>query len=312
MKTVIYLDVLLLVNFLVAVFLLAGSGALCGLAIRPFRLLAAAGLAALSSLILLAPPLPLPLQLAWLTFSAACIVRVCFRWRGVRCLLRVLLWYAGANLLLSGAVVLGAMQGWRFVETNNLACYFGVSPALLFACVAGVYFFLRVLTLCFGRPEHAPLSAARIAFPRAAEPLRLTLYYDTGFSVEDPVTGKPAVLVYARQVRDQLAPELLAYLDAAAAEGALPLPPPGWGIRLLECRTVAGNALLPGIPASQLLLEGGGEEAQAQDFLVVLARGSPPDARYDGLFGPGLEQNLCWKEHRTHVHTENKTAQPCP
>ena len=55
MKTVIYLDVLLLVNFLAGYFLLMAAGLLSGCAARQLRLLAGAGLAALSALVLFAP-----------------------------------------------------------------------------------------------------------------------------------------------------------------------------------------------------------------------------------------------------------------
>ena len=59
MKTVIYLDELLLVNFAVGAALLLGAGLLAGRACTGWRLLAGSGAAALASLGLLLPELRL-------------------------------------------------------------------------------------------------------------------------------------------------------------------------------------------------------------------------------------------------------------
>ena len=55
MRTVIYLDVLLLVNFVVGAAFLLAAGLLCGACCSPLRLVGGAGAAAVSSLALLAP-----------------------------------------------------------------------------------------------------------------------------------------------------------------------------------------------------------------------------------------------------------------
>lgn len=59
-KTVVYLDVLLLTNFLTAYLLLLAAGALSGQRAPFARMLAGSALAALSALILFAPEQPVP------------------------------------------------------------------------------------------------------------------------------------------------------------------------------------------------------------------------------------------------------------
>ena len=78
MKTVIYLDELLLVNFLIAAFLLPGAGLLCGAGCRPRRIAAASAVAAAASLLLLAPKLPFAVQLLLKAGCAAVCVAVGF------------------------------------------------------------------------------------------------------------------------------------------------------------------------------------------------------------------------------------------
>ena len=285
MKTVIYLDVLLAVNFVTALFLLAGCGVLCSARSRPLRLTAASGLAAAASLILLAPELPLWGQVLYQAASALAIVRTAFCWQGRRVLLRLCGWYFVLNLALAGLVVLAAYRGCEFVHTNNLACYFGISPLLLLGCVAGIYFLLRVLVLCFGRPAALPGRHLRLTLAGGA-PQPVEAFYDTGFAVQDPATGRPVLLLYYSAVRGGVPEALRFYLDAVFSppgSGRLPVPPPGAQVRLLACDTVAGRTLLPAVPA------------WIQDDIgttAVFAAGPPADRRIEALFGPDLAHKL--------------------
>ena len=104
MKTVIYLDSLLLVNFVIGYFLLRAAGCVCGAPPRWPRGCLGAALAAVSTLILLAPPLPLWAQFLYQGGSALAITAAAFGWQGVRLLLRRAAWYFGMNLALAGLV----------------------------------------------------------------------------------------------------------------------------------------------------------------------------------------------------------------
>ena len=82
MRTVIYLDVLLLVNFVVGAAFLLAAGLLCGACCSPLRLVGGAGAAAVSSLALLAPTAPWPLALTYKGMSAALCVAAAYGWQG--------------------------------------------------------------------------------------------------------------------------------------------------------------------------------------------------------------------------------------
>ena len=66
----VYLDVLLLTNFLTAYLLLLAAGALSGQRAPFARMLAGSALAALSALILFAPEQPYPVQVAYKAATA--------------------------------------------------------------------------------------------------------------------------------------------------------------------------------------------------------------------------------------------------
>ena len=137
-KTVIYLDVLLLVNFLVAYLLLQAAGVLTGQRAAFARMLTGSVCAAVSALILFAPELSYPVQIMYKLATALAIAALTFGWRDKLRLLAAACWYAALNILLAGLVVLIIFQtGTTLLQTGNLAVYLRVSPLLLLGLSAG-------------------------------------------------------------------------------------------------------------------------------------------------------------------------------
>lgn len=238
MRTVIYLDVLLLVNFVVGAAFLLAAGLLCGACCSPLRLVGGAGAAAVSSLALLAPTAPWPLALTYKGTSAALCVAVAYGWQGARNTTRLTAWFVLLNLTLTGALFLPG------AACNNLSFYLPVSPGLLLASTAGVCGVVEGVLHVLGRSGPACFGAELSVAGRVV-PLRV--FCDTGFHVQEPLSGRAVVLVRLDAV--SLPTELRAYLDACLA-GVGAEPRPEWGVRFVPCQTVAGHCLLPALPAA--------------------------------------------------------------
>ena len=80
---------------------------------------------------------------------------------------------------------------------------------------------------------------------------------------------------------------LQTFLDAHFA-GRSPLPPPGLGVRLVPCTTLAGPCLLPAVPG--LRLQAG--QRQAQGFLTAFYCPAAPPDHWTLLLGPELAGEL--------------------
>ncbi len=87
-RAVIYLDVLLLVNFLTTALFLLAAGLLCGVSTSGGRVVGGALAGAAASLILLAPALPWPVSVGYQLASGAGIVLLGYGFPGARCFLR--------------------------------------------------------------------------------------------------------------------------------------------------------------------------------------------------------------------------------
>ena len=240
MKTVIYLDELLLTNFLAAAMLLLCTGLLCARQCSGLRLLAGSAAAAASSLGILLPELP-GAAVRCKAFTCGAVVAAAYGVPGLRGFARLCAWYLLLNLLLCGAVVLPGVQ------SANLCVYLALSPGRLLLCCGAVSALLRAVLFCFGRAGPRSVAAV-LELDGAALPVQALC--DTGFSVQDPLSGRAVVLLHYPSVRNGLPQALRAFLDSYFACGAV--PPPELGVRLVPCTTIAGHCVLPAVPAKAL------------------------------------------------------------
>ena len=237
-KTVIYLDVLLLTNFALTLLFLLAAGLLAGVECRAGRLLLGGAAGAASSLALLAPEAPDAAALLYKVSTAALTVAAAYGWPGVRCFARLVGWFCAENLLLAGALLLPGAQ------TNNGCIYLPLSPGALLAGAGGVVLAVQGVLRFLGRGG-GQVFPARLTVADTA--LDVRAFCDTGFSVQEPLSGRAVVLVRLDAV--PLPAELRAYLDACLA-GVGAEPRPEWGVRFVPCQTVAGHCLLPALPAA--------------------------------------------------------------
>lgn len=242
MKTVVFVDELLLVNFAVSAVLLLGAGLLCGRACTGLRLCLGSGAAALCTLALLAPAWPAPLAVLYKTGSCCLVVAAVYGLPGLRSFGQLCAWYTALNFALCGAVILPGVQA------NNLSVCLPVRPGWLLGCCGIVYGLLRGLLACFGRPQRSCLSAV---LELGNTVLSVQAYHDTGFALQEPLSCRMVVLVQYPAVRAALPETLRCYLDRWFA-GSAPAPPPELGLRLVPCSTIAGHTLLPAVPAAAL------------------------------------------------------------
>lgn len=239
-KTVIYLDVLLLTNFALTLLFLLAAGLLAGVECRAGRLLLGGAAGAASSLALLAPEAPDAAALLYKVSTAALTVAAAYGWPGSRCFARLVGWFCAGNLLLAGALLLPGAQ------TNNGCIYLPLSPGALLAGAGGVVLAVQGVLRFLGRGG-GQVFPARLTVADTA--LDVRAFCDTGFSVQEPLSGRAVVLVRFGAVQGRLPPALGTYLEQHFA-GAAPLPVPALGVRLVPCTTVAGHCILPAVPAS--------------------------------------------------------------
>lgn len=284
-KTVIYLDVLLLVNFLAAYFLLLAAGAFSGQRAGFGRMLLGSGLASLSSLILFAPEQSYPVQLIYKLGTALLITAAVFGWRSKRRLITATCWYAALNIALAGLALLVILQtGTPLLQTGNLAVYLRVSPLLLVVlsglCCGAVELGVRLL----GRRK-PPSQTMGIELELCGMLIHLRAVLDTGCHLRDPITCLPVLVVSFPDAKNRLPPAVAEYLGAWFSGAPPEEPPAGTRLRLIPCTSASERSLLPGFAVSSigLITENGvlglGRSA------VAFAPRSFGSEHYEALYG---------------------------
>lgn len=281
MKTVIYLDVLLLVNFLIGYLMLGSTALVTSSPVHFGRQLLGAALAALASLTILLPELSLPIQLAAQISTGLAVTLACFghsHWR--KAAFRFLC-YCGCNLLLAALVGYLCSRGTpKGVETNNLSVYLYVSPRLLFWCSVLLYSAVQ-LWLRLGGGDTPPLRRI-LRLRLCGKERQLAAMLDTGLLMEDPLTLRPVILL-SREQLEQFDQEAAIQLGSWQWGTAQSFPK---GLRLLPCRTASGSGVLPAIPGEIMI-----EDRQIK-ILAAIAEKKFETEEIQAMFSPRLEAML--------------------
>ena len=275
---VLYIDQLLLVNFAAAAAFLLAAGLLAGVRCTGPRLVLGSAFGAACCLVLLAPALPWPAALLYKGATGAACAALTFGWPGARVFLRLCGWFLTLNLLLTGAAA--ALPGGH---AANLTAYLDITPGRLLLAVAGVYLGVRALLRFLGKPGQA-------AVPAQLELLGVRMdvlaFYDSGFTLADPVSGRAVVLVRYDAVRSALPAGCQKSLDGALGRTDA-LPDPGLGLRYLVCGTIAGRTLLPAVPGAVLTRRAGGRTWREEGLMAAFCTGGAGEG-WTLLLGSGL------------------------
>ena len=168
-------------------------------------------------------------------------------------------------------------------HSANLTAYLDVTPGRLLAGTAAVYLAVRLLLGLLGRPGRPAVPAV---LEVAGAQVGVLAFFDSGFTLADPVSGRAVVLVRYDAVRPALPEAARAALDSALAGGDA-LPDPSLGLRYLVCGTIAGRTLLPALPAAALTRRAGGRLWREKGLLAAFCPGGA-DEGWTLLLGADL------------------------
>ena len=285
MKTVIYLDVLLLVNFLVAYLLLQATGVLTGQQASFPRLLLGSACAAFSALILFVPELSYPVQILYKLATALGITALTFGWRNRLRLLAATCWYAALNILLAGLVFLVIFQtGTTLLQTGNLAVYLRVSPLLLLG-LSGLCCGAIEVGLRFFRRRPIKQETVGLEFELCGTRIHLRAMLDTGCHLTDPITCMPVLVVSLADAGSRLPPQVRQFLSGWFSGEDKAEPPAGAQLRLIPCSTAAQRSLLPGFAVQGIGLITKTGVLQLGRTAIAFAPESFGDSQYEAFYG---------------------------
>lgn len=174
----VYLDLVILLNFLVDFFLLMGTNRLCGYPSFSWKIVAAAAVGSLYGAVCFLPGLRFLGNTLWRIISLLIIARIAFGGRGA--------WRRGAVFVLLsmalGGIALGMGKGgfWSLLLSAG---------GVVILCTAGL------------RDRIGSKVLLPVEIIHKGKQIRLTALYDTGNTLRDPVTGRSVLVVGGREAQ---------------------------------------------------------------------------------------------------------------
>lgn len=239
--TVVYIDLLFLLNLTANYLLLLGSGRVVGCPLKRARIgLGAAG----GALYAVAVFLPGAQWLsAWPCKGVSGILMALIAFGGQPRLLRVTAVFFAASAALAGLVLGAELLGGNGLTVQNGVFYSAVDIRLLLLLFILCYFLLSLLFRRTGR--HSAGELVEMEIDIQGRSVRLTALKDSGHSLTDPVTNRTVIVADHR------------YLSDFLGEGMDPRDPIG-GLRRCQELGVKGARLIPyravGVDCGMLLV----------------------------------------------------------
>ena len=275
--TVVYVDLLWLLNFVANHLLLLGAGRLAGAGLRRWRIALGAALGALYAVALFLPGMgwmsTLPCKLA------VAVVMVLCAYGGEVRLWRVLGLFFAASAALAGAVLGFEWLGNTTLTLQSGVLYTQMDLRLLLVVFLACYFVFSLLLRRLGAHTGAELVHMELTFSQRV--VSMTALHDTGLSLSDPVTNRQVVVAYWRD---------MAWLLPAGADVARPIECARLchdrgihGVRLVPYRAVGvESGMLLAFPTQQVRVNG----RDMGSLLLALSPTPVSDGgAYQGLFG---------------------------
>ncbi len=211
--TVVYVDLLFLLNLIANYLLLLGAGRMAGAALVRWRIALGAAAGALYAVLIFLPGLMW--LSAWPCRIACGVGMAAVAYGGEARLLRPTVLFFGASAGLAGAVLALELFGGFSLTLERGVFYSRVDLRLLLLVFVGCYFVLSLFFRRVGQRGGGELVELTVTFDGGSA--ALTALVDTGHSLADPADGRPVVVAEAAR----LAGLLPAWADPADPVGSV-------------------------------------------------------------------------------------------
>jgi stage II sporulation protein GA (sporulation sigma-E factor processing peptidase) len=307
-NAVVYIDVVILVNFIMDYFILWVSGKLSGLKIRKFRLMAAAGLGSAYSLVVFLPEKSLYATLVAKIVCSIMMLLLGYAPVVLGIFLRLLCYFYITTFAMGGAVIgaiylftssPGYIQVWNGAAIINSRfnyywLLFGIITAVFLGKGGPAWMRKKWLEHNFSRNLVIGIEGREIS---------LEAFLDTGNQLRDPLTKKPVIIMEVQALKGFVPEE---FLKAAVKKGEVELASLGdrlekeWvkRLRLINYISVGkAQGLMVGLRVDFVEIRTKREIIKTEDTVIGLVDGIlTRKGKYMALLPPQLLQEYTYKE----------------
>lgn len=279
---VIYLDVLIVANFIIGYFLLLATAVLSGYTYSRKKIILSALLGALSSVVIFLDIKYMFLDMVIkVSILFICIV-VAFGYKSAKKFTVQIMYYIFLNMLLTGMVIF-ASQKTDIIYQNNMFFYFDINPITLVIFSLIIYAVITVCQLVKEKISTSQTIELSVVF-EADTQIKLKAFHDTGFGIKDIINNKDVILVDYSVVKNRLSDGLQKMIEEYFLKGIVQSSEK---IVPIFFSTVTGEGSLPAIKAMEVLYNG----KSIDNILLALSK-NPLSENVEAIFGNDINKQL--------------------
>lgn len=270
----VYIDVLVILNLYINYFLIRSSALVMRRSVSAKRCLLAAAVGAAGSLVILLPELPfIVIALEKLVIGAFITFAAFGRQKPVDFAVCALFF------LLVSFVYAGLMTAlWTFCAPygmvfGNGVAYFNIPIAAIIAFTAAAYFAVRLVRYFADRRLRCG-KICNVRISANGTEIQLRGLCDTGNGLCDIFSGKPVIVCRYEKIAEITPKNARDFLNGSLDESG--------GLRLIPCRTVTSETLLPIFRADGITVDG-----KSADAFVGVTK-NPLGSDIDCIFDPKI------------------------
>lgn len=245
---IIYVDVLLFVNFFLDIMLLRLTALIAGEKLGLKRLVLSSLVASLFSLYIFLPTKGFAIELLIRLVSSAVAVFAGFGFKNLRRFIRVFFSFYAVSFIFAGAIMgLKLALPDSKVQVNNGVVYFDVSPVVLIVLSFVIYLIICVVRR-FTAKTAVLADRLNLKISIGERMVSCVAMVDSGHSLKD-VFGDSMVFIIDRSTAERL-------LGTADCNCVMSMIPPNGELqsrfRLIPVKTVSGEKMLPAVRCDHL------------------------------------------------------------
>ncbi|MEG0091748.1 MAG: sigma-E processing peptidase SpoIIGA [Oscillospiraceae bacterium] len=279
---VIYIDVLIIANFIIGYFLLLATAILSGYTYKRKRIICAALIGAFSSLIIFWNIKSVLLGASIKIFILACCVMMAFGYKSIKKFAIQAAYYIFFNMLLTGMVVYAA-QKTSVIYQNNTFFYFNISPITLVVFSLIIYGTITLCQLVKERILPRETMEISLCLERGTD-IKLKAFFDTGFALKDIINNKDIILVDYNAVKNYISQDLQEMINDYFSQG---ISKANEKITPVFFNTISGDGNLPGIKAVSLKIK----DREISSVMVAFSKLKLSE-NVEAIFGNDIQKQL--------------------
>ncbi|MBE6878416.1 MAG: hypothetical protein E7488_04545 [Ruminococcaceae bacterium] len=247
---VVYIDVLIIINFLISYFFLIAAAVLAGYTYNRKRIVFASSAGALCCLYIFFPADSIFLSLIFKSGSLLLCSVIAFGIKDKRKLIIQSLCYFMLNMLLTGSAMLLSYEN-TVVYEKNMFFYFSINPVILVILSAVIYLAILIFELIKEKVSPQKIYLMDVYFGSFSIK-GLSAFYDSGFKMKDIVSNRDVIVVgfgkISNRMPENLAKDIAHFLNGNYSdikEGFIPV----------FFSTLSGSGMMPAIKIEHITID---------------------------------------------------------